>query len=516
MQAQDQAATGQPGTQGHLSRQQAHADALARAEAGISTLAPTLGQRWFPGFHITPQAGWTNDPNGASYFKGRYHLFFQHHPYDSSWGPMHWGHASSEDLVTWRREPIALAPSLPEDADGVWSGSAVEGPDGLLHVFYTGHRWRNGVDASVGNVQVQCHATSADGISFTKLGTVITGPQEMDDFRDPKVWRQGDEWLMVVAASVEGRGEVWLYRSPDLEQWTWDSVVYRDPRPDVFMLECPDLFPLGEHWVLLYGPMSEQKKSGFGNRNGHNTGYVIGDWEPGQEFRPLTEYRQEDLGHSFYAPQTMVAPDGRRLMFGWLGGFVLPMASQADDAWSGQMALPREVTIVEDGDGLRLATQPVAELERLRTESTDLGRVEVGIDQDVVLCTDGQCLEVELDVDLAASSSEQVLLLVHQTGRSAYTSVGYDDLAGRVELDRGLTPVTDRGRRSAPFTGGDRLRMRVFVDKGSVEAFFADGTCSLSSMSFPGDGPRRVALASVGGTIVADRVVVHQLRSIWE
>lgn len=108
-------------------------------------------QRWYPAFHIAAPGGWMNDPNGLCFFNGRYHAFYQHHPYSAQWGPMHWGHASSEDLAHWRHEPIALAPGAAgsDDADGIWSGSAFV-HDGILHVFYTGNRWANGMGGEDG------------------------------------------------------------------------------------------------------------------------------------------------------------------------------------------------------------------------------------------------------------------------------------------------------------------------------------------------------------------------------
>ncbi len=159
---------------------------------------------------------------------------------------MHWGHVSSADLVTWRHEPVALAPSVEADRDGVFSGSAVVSDDDELVLYFTGHRWRNGVNEDEGNLQVQCAAVSTDGITFEKKGVVVDCPEGLVHFRDPKVWRMDGTWYMVVGAcSTDDRGEVWLYTSADGERWEFDRVVFRDPDPDVFMLECPDMFPLG-------------------------------------------------------------------------------------------------------------------------------------------------------------------------------------------------------------------------------------------------------------------------------
>lgn len=486
--------------------------ALERSNRANAELRKARVDRWYPAFHIAARAGWLNDPNGVCYFRGRYHVFFQHHPDSAVWGPMHWGHASSPDLVTWRHEAIALAPGDVEDADGVWSGSAVTGDDGTLMVFYTGHRWRNGVDGAHGNVQVQCLATSTDGVHLTKQGVIVAGPPELQHFRDPFVWNQDGGWHMLLgASSVDERGQIWLYTSRDLRTWTFDRVLFTDPDPDVFMLECPDLFALGDRWVLSYGPMSKAKPSGYAGRNGHNCGYVVGTWTPGEDFRPITGYRTSDWGHNYYASQSLLAPDGHRIAFAWMGGFALPMASQAD-GWAGQLGVPRELTLGEDD---RVRARPIAEIRELRGDAIDFGAFEVGVDQNVRLLQDAGPLDMLLEVDLSATSSEQVCVDVHRTSAADFTRIAYDDLSGRVWVDRGTNRATDRGSRSAPFDGGEMLRLRILVDRGSVEVFIGDGAETLSSLSFPAGGPRGVWLSSVSGKIAVASLVIYPLRSAW-
>ncbi|WP_129660274.1 glycoside hydrolase family 32 protein [Rothia halotolerans] len=486
---------------------------LRRAEAANAALRRQLNPRWYPTFHIAAPAGWINDPNGLCFFQGRYQVYFQHNPASARHHLMHWGHVSSEDLVTWRREPIALAPTLEADRDGVFSGSAVVGDDGRLYAFYTGHRWRNGVNEDEGNLQVQCLAVSEDGVSFEKRGVVVEGPEDLLHFRDPKVWRTGGTWWMVFGAcSAERRGEVWLYRSENLLDWEFDRVLFRDPDPEAYMLECPDMFPLENKWVILYCPMGP-REDGFRARNTHNAGYVVGEWEPGGEFRQLTEYRPLDWGHQFYAPQTFEAPDGRRIAFGWMGSFEIPVPTQAEDAWCGQLTVPRELTLDAD---LRLRNRPVAEIERLRTGSRESGPFEVGLNDDVVLLEDAEAYEIELEVDLARTTSERVALKLGLTRDGSHTLVAYDDLLGRVVLDRHAAAHGDRGQRGAPFPGGDRLRLRVLVDRGSVEVFVDDGAESVSSFAFPAEGPRAAVLSSESGSIAVESLRVHRLRSAWE
>jgi beta-fructofuranosidase len=481
---------------------------LARAEAAVAELASGRGDRWYPQVHIAASAGWINDPNGLSHFGGRYHVYFQHHPYSAQWGPMHWGHVSSADLVTWRHEPIALAPSLEEDRDGVFSGSALADGDELV-VYYTGNRWRNGVNEDDGNQQVQCVARSKDAITFTKEGVAVTGPPELPHFRDPKVWRIDGAWHMVLGVcSADERGEVWLYTSADGAVWDFDSVVFRDPDPNAFMLECPDMFPLGDKWVIVYCPMGP-KPQGYGLRNGHNTGYVVGEWAPGECFRQLTDFRPADWGGNYYAPQSFEAPDGRRIAFGWMGGFNQPIVSQRD-SWCGQLTVPRELTLADD---LRIRALPVGEFARLRTATVDLGDVTIGRDGEILLLPELDAADIELTVSLPDGDAERVGVLL-RTDAGNEILVAYDDLAGRVLIDRRRAGYGERGYRAAPFDGG-LLELRVIVDRGSVEVFVGDGSECVSSLAFLGEGVRSAVIFSESGTARFTRAIAHRLRSIW-
>lgn len=469
--------------------------------------------RWYPTFHIAPLAGWMNDPNGLSFFKDQYQVYFQHHPYSPLWGPMHWGHVSSDDMVKWRREPIAFAPSVEEDRDGVFSGSAVVGEDGeTLYAYYTGHRWRNGVNEDEGNLQVQMMATSKDGITFEDKKMIVDSPEGLLHFRDPKVWKMGDTWQMIFgASSKENRGQVWLYTSKDMHDWTFERIVFQDPDPNVFMLECPDMFPLGDKWVLQYGPMGPIPQE-YGSRNGHGSGYVVGNWAPGQDFEPLTEYKMSDWGHNYYAPQTFESPDGRRIAFGWMGAFTLPIATQEKDQWSGQLTIPRELTLDED---MNLISKPLTELTALRTDTVDFGAFDMGVNDTFVLSEDAGPVEIEAEFDLDATTSDRIGFLVHKTSGCSHTFLGYDDLAGTVFIDRRLTGNGDRGYRAVPLRGS-KLSLRIFIDQGSIEIFANDGEETLTSLSFPNAGPRSVELTSESGTIAVSSLKMHKLATIWE
>ena len=181
---------------------------ISRAEQVLQTQRQALNLRWYPHYHLAARAGWINDPNGLVWFDGWYHAFYQHHPYSTQWGPMHWGHARSKDLVHWEHLPVALAPEGPEDKDGCFSGSAVVDGD-TLALIYTGHKFHGDPGDEANLYQVQCLATSRDGIHFERQGMVVDTPPGMHHFRDPKVWREGDSWYMIDSSFITTLPDTW-------------------------------------------------------------------------------------------------------------------------------------------------------------------------------------------------------------------------------------------------------------------------------------------------------------------
>ncbi|PWG59715.1 glycoside hydrolase family 32 protein [Bifidobacterium catulorum] len=508
-----------------------HGEELAKAEAGVAKLAASRNDRWYPKFHIASDGGWINDPNGLCFHKGRWHVYYQLHPYGTRWGSCHWGHVSSDDMVTWRREPITFAPSLEEEKDGVFSGSAVIDDDGHARFYYTGHRWANGVDGSDGEWQVQMLAEPTDDTLNTveKKGVVVDCPREKvnSHFRDPKVWKTNGVWYMTFGvSSAEKRGQMWLYTSEDMVEWTFRTVLFEHPDPDVFMLECPDFFPVtdkdgNEKWVIGFSAMGS-KPSGFMNRNANNAGYMIGTWEPGGEFKPETDFRLWDCGHNFYAPQsfntvpgdTADNTDGRQIMYGWLSPFVDPIPMQ-EDGWCGQLTLPREVFLGDDGD---VHTAPAAEMAGLREDTDEIGALEVKSGTERTVMDDAEAVEIEMTIDLRHTTAERAGLKVHATEDGSYTYIAYDDQLGGVVVDRQANKYGDRGYRMAPLDRAeleaDELKLRVFVDRGSVEVYVNDGHQVLSSYSYAAEGPRAIRLAAESGDLNVTALTTHHLRSI--
>ncbi|KFI99025.1 glycoside hydrolase family 32 protein [Bifidobacterium subtile] len=500
-----------------------HDAELTKAEAGVAQFAASRNDRWYPKFHIASDGGWINDPNGLCYYRGRWHVFYQLHPFGTQWGQCHWGHVSSADMVTWRREPIAMAPSLEEEKDGVYSGSAAIGDDGTLRFYYTGHR--NLADAidPKRSLEVQLLATAQDddAIRLAKHGMVVDCPRDEvnSDFRDPKVWKTGGIWYMTFGvSSAHKRGQMWLYTSHDMVEWSFERVLFEHPDPDVFMLECPDFFPVTgpdgeEKWVIGFSAMGS-KPHGFMNRNASNAGYMIGSWTPGEAFRPESEFRLWDCGHNFYAPQSFTAPDGRQIMYGWMSPFA-GSAPMQEDGWCGQLTLPREITLGADGD---LHTSPVKEVSALRAGSSDLGAIELQANEEHIIADDAEAVEIELTLNLARSTAERMGLKIHATSDGSYTYVAYDDQLGRVVIDRQAAARGDRGYRAAPLSDEELSKgvidLRLFIDRGSIEVYVNDGRQVLSSYSYPSDGPRAIKLTSESGVAHTDALRIHRLKSI--
>ena len=297
-------------------------------------------------YHVEPEKGWLNDPNGLCYFQGRYHAFFQHNPHAPVWDTMHWGHAVSDDLVHWEELPIALYPDQPYEAgQGCFSGSAVE-KDGRLYFFYTA------VDKNL--AQTQCLAWTDDGVHFTKYeGNPILPQCPLDPtnwaFRDPKVfpWKDGT-YRMVLGAGVENvTTAVLLYSSPDLLHWDYVGPLFETTEMGP-TLECPDLFPLEDKWVLCFSRMDLPLK----------VQYVIGDFD-GERFTP-EEFVRPAHGPNFYAAQSFADHKGRRLVMAWMAGQQIG----PDDVRCGCLTVPMEVTFNDAGS---LCFFPVEEARHLLT-----------------------------------------------------------------------------------------------------------------------------------------------------
>ncbi len=270
-------------------------------------------------YHIMPPVGLLNDPNGFIQWKGTYHLFYQWMPFKTEHGAKFWGHYSSPNLVHWQAEPIALAPTDWFDKNGCYSGSAIADGESLK-LFYTGN-----VKDAVGNRETyQCLAESKDGIQFEKKGVVVELPEGYTaHFRDPKVWKHEDHFYMIIGAqSLAKQGQAVLFRSTDLKDWTHLGAIAGGGTEQLtdfgYMWECPDLFRLQEADILLVSPQGLEPE-GMLYQNVYQSGYFVGQLDYEQAHYAHGGFTELDRGFEFYAPQTTLDEQGRRIMIAWMG-----------------------------------------------------------------------------------------------------------------------------------------------------------------------------------------------------
>ncbi|WP_044313511.1 glycoside hydrolase family 32 protein [Pseudomonas syringae] len=477
--------------------------ALERAHHALEEGLSQLIHDYRPGYHLAPPAGWMNDPNGVVFFRGEYHVFYQHHPFDAKWGPMYWGHAKSTDLVHWQHLPIALAPGDDFDRDGCFSGSAVVCGD-TLALIYTGHTWLGEVGDERFIRQVQCLATSTDGISFSKHGAVIdTPPQdEMIHFRDPKVWRQDGHWYLIAGARLGDKPLLPIYRSTDLHAWEFVSYVSTGAEGDGYMWECPDLFGLNGRDVLLYSPQGMPAQR-YERLNRFHTGYRVGQVDNQWQFTggPFIEL---DSGHDFYAAQTLVAADGRRLLWAWVDMWESPTPTEAHH-WRGMLGLPRELEVREN----RLCVQPARELTALRNESLPGTPWWSEAGSQWLADIHGDMLEIHAHLDLLDCTEGHlgVALRCSQDGQEQ-TLLYYDAALKRLVLDRDQSGTHVSGQRSVAIDPQqDRLELRIFLDRSSIEVFEQNGSFSFSSRLYPQTdslGVKLIANGTGGRVCIAD------------
>ncbi len=443
------------------------------------------------GFHLMPPVGLLNDPNGFIQFQGVYHLFYQWNPFKTGHGAKFWGHYTSKDLVNWTHEKIALAPSDWFDKNGCYSGSAVSDA-GKIKLFYTG----NVKDENGNRETYQCLAESENGIDFVKKGVVIELPEGYTaHFRDPKVWRHQGDWYMIIGAQSEDlQGKAALFKSVDLLEWQLLGNVAGSNEGELgdfgYMWECPDLFSLQGKDVLIVSPQGLEPE-GILYNNVYQSGYFVGqlNYETGKmSHGPFVEL---DRGFEFYAPQTTVDEQGRRLLYAWMG-----VPEQAEDQhptidfkWVHAMTLPRELVLV----GERLYQKPVDELKQLRKN-------EVVYENEVLTSVTKQLKHVngdqlELVIDFHRNEADTFEIAIRDEAR-----IIYDKSEERLTLQRKSFSDRDRAVEARHCMLSQLRQLRIFLDTSSIELFANDGEEVFTARIFPEKEKKEISFTAVNGT----------------
>ena len=441
-----------------------------------------------PAFHLTPRAGWMNDPNGFSIYNGKYHLFYQYYPYESKWGPMHWGHAVSEDLLHWKYLPAAIAPDTPADGSGCFSGSAIQLPDGRQLLMYTGvSAPLPQPDGTRSTVQTQCLAVG-DGINYEKYtgNPVITGDDIPEggsriDFRDPKIWQAEDGTFRCIAGNrpADGSGQILYYSSPDGFHWKFESVLAENKNRFGLMWECPDFFELDGKHVLLVSPQ-DMEPDGFEYHNGNGTVGFIGHFDE-QSKTFLEEHDQAvDYGIDFYAPQTLLAPDGRRILIAWMQNWDTLSIASLKAPWFGQMTVPRELSI-RNG---RLYQWPIRELDALRSGHVRYDNVPLSGE----LVLDGiRGRQMDITITLRPADEESLynrFAVWFGMDEKYHTSISFHPSDSIMKIDRkfsGSRRAIIHQRRSKVSHRNGHITFRMILDRFSVEIFINHGEQTITA-----------------------------------
>lgn len=452
-------------------------DKLEKANCYIK--AHQLTKEELPVFHVAPMIGWMNDPNGFSVYQNRIHLFYQYHPYSEVWGPMHWGHCVTEDFIKWENMSVALAPNQEYDAAGCFSGSGMEIQEGHL-LAYTGvtEEECNGIKKVYQN---QCLALG-NGVTYKKSehNPVVTGsmmPENFsrEHFRDPKIWKEADGYYMLAGnKTYDGIPQMVLFHSDDLAEWNYVSVLARDNEGRFgTMWECPDFFSLDGEYVLIASPQDMRADEEF--HNGNNAVYFLGEYdEKKHEFQYRKAFSLDD-GLDFYAPQTLVTSDGRRIMIAWMQSWDANIRP-VNQKWSCMMTLPRELKIV---DG-RLLQNPVREIENYYTNPVRYENKEI-VGDCQLQGVKGRVLE--LSVEVISGDFREFAIRFAYSDHFA-TSLTYYKEKNVLEFDRtysGMVRDAISIRRVKIKNPKERLKLRLILDKYSVEVFVNDGEQVLSA-----------------------------------
>lgn len=486
-----------------------------------------------PNYHFTPKKNWMNDPNGMFYYNGYYHLYFQYHPDSNVWGPMHWGHAISTDMITWRELPIAL---YPDELGTIFSGSTVVdigNTSGFGKVdnaapivaIYTNSKQLEGTDNWK---QTQGIAFSNDeGKTFTKYeNNPVIDNNELKDFRDPKVsWdEERNRWIMVLAAG----DRIMFYESKDLKKWNFLSDFGQGIGGHGGVWECPDLFKLPVNgtdetkWVLFVSI------NPGGPNGGSATQYFIGDFD-GTQFTMDDEFSKAlnkehsywiDFGKDNYAGvswSNVRTKDGSKLMVGWMSNWQYAQAVPTE-TWRSAMTVARKIQLQKNEQGYRLITNPVREIENYRGKKVKKENILIAEETKIIdsKTIDLTSTEITFNISDLKAEGGYTFKLFNKEGDELL--FGFDFTKNNFFIDRSKSGKVNFSKdfaskiTIAPRTSTNKnLSGKILLDKTSVELFFDGGESVLTEIFFPNSPFEQLNLKPTNQEFQLDFIEVNQL-----
>lgn len=473
----------------------------------------TNREKYRPAFHHTPLYGWMNDPNGMFYKDGVWHLYYQWNPFGSKWQNMTWGHSHSKDLVTWEHEQAAIEPN---GLGTVFSGSSTIdtentagfGKDAVIALY-----------TSAGVSQTQSLAHSSDNGQTFEIypgNPVITLDSEA---RDPNMFWDAERnvWILVLAHALDH--EMLIFSSPDMKDWTLESSFGRGLGAQDGVWECPDLFELpvngesGKKWVLL---CNLNPGGPFG---GSATQYFIGDFD-GKTFTSDTDDSGKvptkwlDYGKDHYATVSFSdAPDGRRTVIGWMSNWQYAPEVPTMQFRSAN-TLPREMGLFRAPDGqLYVSSTPSPEVDALRgalvksVSKTSLGS-KARTYSIPELC--------EIDMEISPKKAESVEIELSNAAGEKVVMI-YDAKSDSLSFDRRKSGIVDFSQDfpavtvSPAYTDGDKVGLRIFIDRSSIEVFGKDGRFAMTNLVFPNSPYSRLSVRATGGSVRLSDLKIYSI-----
>lgn len=472
-----------------------------------------------PLIHFSPKAHWINDPNGMVFYKGVYHLFFQYYPGATVWGPMHWGHAISQDLIHWEERPIAL---YPDSLGYIFSGSAVVdihntsglGKDGEspLIALFTSHDPK-GEKAGTLDFQNQSLAFSLDeGNTWIKYpGNPVLKNPGIKDFRDPKIhWFEPEKkWIMTLATM----DRITFYSSPDLIHWNKESEFGENLGYHGGVWECPDLFSMNykgkEIWVLIVN------LNPGGPNLGSATQYFIGDFN-GKDFTPFKlESKWLDFGPDEYAGITWANIPRRTIFLGWMSNWLY--ANQVPtEKWRNAMTLPRELDLEQiDGDYF-IRSKPVEELSHIEMASFNLTKKVNGDHFTLPLNPNQRAIPCKIELEIKPNENFGFEVL---NTKGEKTIIGWDKKRNAFFFDRRKSGMVDFQKDfpsisySPRISHSDILNLTLVLDQSSMEFFGDQGLNVLTGIFFPNEPFSKIIFSGQGSDV--KKLIFTPLKGIW-
>jgi fructan beta-fructosidase len=467
-----------------------------------------------PQFHFTPEKNWMNDPNGMVYFNGKYHLFYQYFPDGVVWGPMHWGHAESVDLLHWKHLPIAL---YPDKLGWIFSGSAIVdkentagfGKNALIAIF-TYHNdaiWKSGKK----NTESQALAYSLDeGKTWLKYkGNPVLNNSGEQDFRDPKVfWNESSaRWNMVLAAG----DKIKIFSSMNLKKWQFESDFKPlDDDKDLGVWECPDLLPMKVEnsneikWLMIVNHGDKAPNGGSGTR------YFIGDFD-GKTFNATQKAIWMDGGTDFYAAVTYSnTPNDKKILLGWMSNWQYA-TKVPTEVWRSAMTLPRELQLVKEKNTYLVTQKIIPEFSSLKKTVFELNEVATPfVNKSVDLS--------QTEITFNAGDARDIIISISNSKGEIFNVIVSDN---KLVTDRSNSGLKDF---NPTFTAKPQVMslndkkidsFQLIIDKSSIEILLNDGQFSMTNLIFPTENYSTLTIISKEDKPIRD-LKINSISRVWK